>query len=70
MNRLRFQIEFLYREAKQYTGLNDCEAHSKNKLHFHWNMALTIINIAKIVHWTPKKDQKPERGCCFFNFGY
>lgn len=32
----RFQIEFLYRDAKQFAGLNDCEARSKEKLYFHY----------------------------------
>ena len=59
MYRLRFQIEFLYRDAKQFTGLNHCEARSRNKLDFHWNMSLTAINLAKIAHWIPKKDEKP-----------
>ena len=30
----RFQIEFLYRDGKQHTGLNDSQARSENKLHF------------------------------------
>ena len=47
----RFQQEFLIREAKQFTGLNDCQARSINKLEFHWNAALTAINIAKVEHW-------------------
>ncbi|PLX03065.1 MAG: hypothetical protein C0594_11105 [Marinilabiliales bacterium] len=47
----RFQIEFIYRDAKQYTGLNDCQARSENKLHFHFNASLTAINLAKINHW-------------------
>jgi hypothetical protein len=47
----RFQIEFLYRDAKQHTGLNDCQARSENKLNFHFNTSLTAINIAKIAHW-------------------
>jgi hypothetical protein len=47
----RFQIEFLYRDAKQHTGLNDCQARSENKLHFQFNAALTSINIAKAIHW-------------------
>lgn len=47
----RFQIEFIYRDAKQYAGLNDCQARSMNKLHFHFNAALTTVNIAKINHW-------------------
>lgn len=40
----RFQIEFLYRDGKQYTGLNDCQARSENKLYFHFNASLTAIN--------------------------
>lgn len=56
----RFQIEFLYRDGKQHTGLNDCQARSENKLAFHFNTALTTINIAKITHWlpTPKESRK------------
>ena len=49
--KLRFQIEFLYRDAKQNTGLNDCQARSTNKLNFHFNTSLTVINLAKIEHW-------------------
>jgi hypothetical protein len=48
--RSRFQIEFLYRDAKQHCGLEDCQARSKNKLHFHFNAALTTVNFAKW-HW-------------------
>jgi hypothetical protein len=45
--RSRFQIEFLYRDAKQFTGLNSCQARSQNKLDFHFNASLTAINLAK-----------------------
>ena len=57
----RFQIEFLYRDAKQYTGLNDSQARSKNKLNFQFNAALTTINIAKVEHWLsqPSEARKP-----------
>jgi len=61
----RFQIEFLYRDAKQHTGLNDCQARSENKLHFHFNSALTGINIAKIQHWL--SIPKDERGTFSMN---
>jgi hypothetical protein len=56
----RFQIEFLYRDAKQHTGLTDCQARSENKLDFHFNMSLSAINVAKIVHWLalPKEKRK------------
>ena len=47
----RFQIEFLYRDGKQHTGLNDCQARSENKLHFHFNASLTAINLAKVEYW-------------------
>ena len=45
--RSRFQIEFLYRDAKQFTGLTTCQARNENKLDFHFNAALTAVNIAK-----------------------
>ena len=47
----RFQIEFTFRDAKQHTGMNHCQARSTDKLHFHWNTSLTAINLAKITHW-------------------
>jgi len=47
----RFQIEFLYRDGKQHTGLNDSQARSENKLHFQFNASLTSLNIAKTIHW-------------------
>ena len=55
----RFQIEFLYRDGKQHTGLNDSQARSENKLHFQFNASLTSINIAKAIHWLsiPKKER-------------
>lgn len=56
----RFQIEFTFRDAKQHAGLNHCQARSEKKLHFHFNMALTTVNIAKITHWIhiPKKQRE------------
>ncbi len=53
----RFQIEFLYRDAKQNTGLNHCQARSEEKLNMHFNLALTAVNIAKITHWIPLKKE-------------
>jgi hypothetical protein len=55
----RFQIEFLYRDGKQFTGLNDSQARSQNKLHFQFNASLTSINIAKATHWLslPKEER-------------
>lgn len=57
----RFQIEFLFRDAKQYTGLTHCQARSENKIHFHTNTALTAVGVAKIAHYfeQEKTDQAP-----------
>ena len=44
----RFQIEFLFRDAKQFTGLNDCQARSQNALNFHFNLSMTALNIIKL----------------------
>lgn len=46
----RFQIEFLFRDAKQHTGLNHCQARSENKLYFHFNTSLTSVSIAKAAY--------------------
>jgi hypothetical protein len=45
--RLRFQIEFLIRDAKQHCGLEECQARSENKLYFHFNTALSAVSVAK-----------------------
>jgi DDE superfamily endonuclease len=44
----RFQIEFLFRDAKQFTGLSDCQARSKDKLDFHFNASLSAVTFAKL----------------------
>lgn len=56
----RFQQEFLIRDGKQFTGLNDCQARSTAKLEFHWNTSLTAINVAKVEHWLtkPREERK------------
>ncbi|MDR1054639.1 MAG: hypothetical protein LBL90_02170 [Prevotellaceae bacterium] len=46
----RFQIEFLYRDAKQHTGLNNSQAREVVKLENHFNFSPTAVNIAKAVH--------------------
>lgn len=48
--RLRFQQEFIFRDAKQYVGLQDCQARSEEQIDFHVNMSMTTVNIAKAVH--------------------
>ena len=43
----RFQIEFLFRDAKQFTGLCDSQARDQARLNFHFNASLTTLNLAK-----------------------
>ena len=58
---LRFQIEFLYRDAKQFMGLNHCQSRKKERLHFHFNFVLTLLSLIKIVHWLPKIKEQGKR---------
>jgi hypothetical protein len=43
----RFQIEFIFRDAKQFTGLTDAQTRDPKKLDFHFNASLTALNLAK-----------------------
>ncbi len=54
----RFQMEFVFRDGKQFTGVNTCEARSKEKLDFHINTALTCVNLAKIDWFSNVKNHK------------
>ena len=68
--RSRFQIEFLYRDAKQFTGLTTCQARSENKLDFHFNSALTAVNLAKKDWFTNKKDDAKPFSMCDYKTLY
>lgn len=45
---LRFKIEFLFRDAKQFCGLTHCQARNKEALNFHFNMSLAAVNLAQV----------------------
>ena len=47
--RTRFQIEFCFRDSKQFTELNDCQARDLRKLDFAFNASLASVNIAKVM---------------------
>lgn len=57
--RLRYQIEFLFRDSKNFVGLEDCQARSEGKLHFHVNASLTTLSLAKALHYLniPKQER-------------
>lgn len=43
----RYQIEFIFRDGKQHTGLADCQSRDKDTLHFHFNISLSALNLVK-----------------------
>jgi len=43
----RFQIEFIFRGSKQFTGLSDSQARHLPRLDFHFNASLIALNLAK-----------------------
>lgn len=45
--RTRFQLEFCFRDSKQYAGITNCQSTDFRKLAFHFNASLTAVNIAK-----------------------
>lgn len=45
---LRFKIEFIFRDAKQFTGLTHCQARDEQSLGFHFNMSLAAINLLQL----------------------
>jgi Transposase DDE domain len=55
----RFQIEFLFRDGKQFTGLADCQARTEAALDFHFNAALATLNLARAEALQAQTDQSP-----------
>lgn len=51
----RFQMEYGFRDAKQFTGLETSQARCADKLYFHFNTALTTTNIAKILQFNDEE---------------
>ena len=53
----RFQIEFLFRDAKQYSGLTHAQVRDKEKLNFHFNFSFAVINQGRIIVKHNNKEQ-------------
>lgn len=56
--RARFQIEFVFRDSKEFAGLCDCQARTKEKLHWHFNISLAALNFAKVQDQLGKKSAR------------
>jgi hypothetical protein len=53
----RFQIEFLFRDSKQFTGLSDCQARAEAALDFHFNASLGTLNLARAEQMLAQTDE-------------
>ena len=61
----RFQIEFLFRDSKQFTGLLDCQARAASALDFHFNASLATLNLVRA------EDLGMQQGCiCSHDTGH
>jgi DDE superfamily endonuclease len=56
----RFQIEFLFRDSKQFTGLADCQARAQAALDFHFNASLATLNLARAEELLAAPHQSPQ----------
>ena len=55
----RFQIEFIFRDAKQFAGFSDCQARDGEALHFHFNASVAVVNLARLLAQAEQKtDEK------------
>lgn len=43
----RYQIEFLFRDGKQFAGLTECQARNEDALNFHFNASLATVSAAR-----------------------
>ena len=54
----RFQIEFFFRDAKQYTGLTDCQSCRKEAIHTQINASCAALNLLKLEDIKKKNTQE------------
>ena len=58
--KMRYQIEFLFRDTKNHLGLEDSQSRQAKALDFHFNSSLTTLNIAKAMYWySIVKEERP-----------
>jgi hypothetical protein len=55
----RFQIEFLCRDSKQFTGLLDCQARAAAALDFHCNASLATLKLVRAEDLGKQQGQEP-----------
>ena len=57
--RARFEIEFIFRDAKQFAGLEDCQSRSTDAVAFHWNASLLTVNVARLQQRLASSEHNP-----------
>ena len=48
VDKARFQIEFIFRDSKQFLGLTHCQARDAQKINFQVNSVLLTLNLLKV----------------------
>lgn len=43
----RFQVEFVFRDAKQHASLTRCQLRSKKGVENHWNASMLTVSLAR-----------------------
>jgi DDE superfamily endonuclease len=56
----RVQIEFLFRDSKQFTGLLACQARAAAALDFHCNASLATLNLVRAEELLASTDHAPQ----------
>ena len=56
----RFQIEFLFRDSKQFTGLTECQARNESALDFHFNASLATLNLVRAEELCAQPGTEPQ----------
>jgi hypothetical protein len=56
----RFQIEFLFRDSKQFTGLSECQAREEVVMDYHFNAALATLNLVRAEQLRAQPSQEPQ----------
>ncbi|MDR3549859.1 MAG: transposase [Candidatus Babeliales bacterium] len=64
----RFQIEFIFRDAKGFTGLTDCQSRDARRLHYHFNASLVALNLAKLQDNEIQKNEQTEHAFSMTNW--
>lgn len=64
----RFQIEFIFRDAKGFTGLTDCQSRDARRLDYHFNASLVALNLAKLQDNERQKEKESQHAFSMTNW--